>query len=64
MRTADPVLNMPKADDIASGPGWLAARLERIRWSMHPMWAGFAATLGVAGVLALPEVTEFLYFQF
>jgi hypothetical protein len=64
MRTADPVLNLPKADNVASGPGWLAARLGQIQWSMRPLWAGFAAVLGVAGVLALPEVTEFLYFQF
>lgn len=64
MRAADPVLSMPKPDGVASGPGWLAARLEGVQWSMRPLWAGFAAALGVAGVLALPEVTEFLYFQF
>ena len=41
------------------GPDWRA-----IVWSPSVRWATVTAAATVLGILALPEVTEFLYFQF
>lgn len=35
-----------------------------IQWSPSTGWAVAVAIIGVVGILALPQVTEFLYFQF
>ena len=40
---------------------WTIAAL---RWRPNTVWAAFAAMLITGGVLALPQVSEFLYFQF
>jgi hypothetical protein len=37
---------------------------QQLRWRPTPAWAGTIAMLSCAGVLALAEISEFLYFQF
>jgi len=36
----------------------------RLMWSPNGRWAIYTAGLAVAGVFALPQISEFLYFQF
>lgn len=36
----------------------------RLIWSPNGYWAFFVAVLALGGVMALPQVSEFLYFQF
>ncbi|MCP5153190.1 MAG: MBOAT family protein [Ectothiorhodospiraceae bacterium] len=49
-----------KQEDEAAVP-WLTARTRFVR---HPSWAIATGLLLAAGTLALPQVSEFLYFQF
>lgn len=40
------------------------ANLRTLSWAPNLLWSLYIAMLGVAGVLALSEISEFLYFQF
>ena len=67
------VLALPNTQQIlerakaASEPGAVAIawwRLRSLTWRPTTPWAIVTAALSLAGILALAEVTEFLYFQF
>jgi D-alanyl-lipoteichoic acid acyltransferase DltB (MBOAT superfamily) len=58
MRDHDPAL------DMAGSPGAAAATPVRLTWTPSPRWAWVIGLAGACGVLALNQVSEFLYFQF
>ena len=45
-------------------PARIAWRIEGIVWRSTPVWAAATGLILAAGVLALPQVSEFLYYQF
>lgn len=45
-------------------PKWLVELWHRWEWQPNLYWAAITAAIAVGGVLGLPQVSEFIYFQF
>ncbi|MEM8799993.1 MAG: MBOAT family protein [Pseudomonadota bacterium] len=65
MRSHRPVIDTPDITmEPRSGPGQWLRGFEHREWHPRPSWVAATAFLLTLGILALPEVSEFLYFQF
>ena len=64
MRSYSPAITMPAPYPGEGKLAPFAALLTRLQWQPSPGWAVTVAGMSLLGVLALSQVTEFLYWQF